>query len=1858
MSLDPSSFPRSNSPASSDSSLTRSRLRGKEGSLKKDKNYRRYASSVERALSLFDNTLQEWADYISFLSRLLKALQTHPSDLPVVPHKVLVAKRLSQSMNPSLPSGVHQKALEVYTYIFNLIKPEGLSHDLPLYYPGIAPTLTFASLTVRPLFLSLVETYVCDLEPWAIRPALKAIILSLLPGLEEETSDDFDSTLRLLNTLREMACRMETQRPGAETNSSGQYFWQCFFLASITSPSRRLGILAYLNRYLPKLGITDRRPSRHEEVDATAMPHEMLVAVDSVILPEPGLLIRCFATGLTDEQVLVQRNFLDLLVTHLPLSSPILQSRITEDDLQRLIVAAAGVVSRRDMSLNRRLWAWLLGPDPVGDRASFDARPSISSASSKTAAESEELSQSQYFSRFGLQPLANGLLQMLKRDTKLPSEKAKPFRITLSLMDRWEVGGHVVPAVFLPFMRSVKAYELTAPKPHFDEVFRSATSFFDGVESGMIFSELLNLIDWDTKSLANDTPRILDNLNLAHFILDHFNVREEDMVQNHAPLLTLAALIKMSELSSEATTSVAHDQLQTVSTGLSKVVTSLTGLLIDRAFLRKSDFKNSVNEQSMLLDRPGSAVLRQIHQFYDRSRNSLDLQPPPFQPTELADLIIKNVYEQAISAVDACNGTKSMPERLNLLIMVLKKLPRSRILRDKRLYVAISKRIQATTVELSTASFSHLSSMSTTITSLYCIHKLGYYISYEEVSDLIPPLVRQLWQFLSPLSPKFHVEAVRCLWNLHSVSWSDHLVESTITSLMFTPPAPGSYQLSSEEEAGRYFILWNHSHHGTYELPPKNLHDSAQSQASYHSSMLERPLFTVLDLLSQGSTQPAQMVQSWLQDLPSVAKVFRIIISRLEGVLQRGNQLGTFAGNTVVSPDDYAECNYLFETIHNAMGALTHNGWVSLLTQTMAHNSRRHDASASEDNAEAPSLHSIIFQSSLKVVSGYKSGTATADAEEVKLQQICLLVMRQLLLGPGVEELVESGIDSLLVDRLNSMLDEGGDVAIQAALIDTLLAVLKARFTQAYLPPPPPKPKHQRGGSREKLTSPSLLSFTSDKPEKSSVLLPSPEPPQRLLDCLLKGLSSHRSRAIIDKWIMLLCEILPIYSTSIFQILLTLVDCLGREIRQSYANLQSAFEKTEGWPKDSPEQTTISLLTGFETCIAAAHERLLMEEVNAPAAKSPDQTHGFFGNMVSGVFASDSNHPRSAAMNNRLTVLLSFQDAVRLCFSIWSWGAAEWSSLPQDAESIASFQYTSLRMRNRSRRILEHLFTAEALECLETMMDMWIRSDSDTSPLIFNLLHTLDGSRPKIAIPAIFNAIYTRTNPAALDPSRKSTMTTTLTETELAGFLVTYARSLDDDVLDEIWIDCTTFLRDVLSNPFPHRQILPRLVEFAAILGAKLENTNFGEDRRMRKELGDVILRLLTAIFTSKPMGFTQEQGLLGRASLDYDSSSMLRIGPDDMLSILVASMPAFSMTLGDMDRITTAVSNISTNIIGPIIRARLFPNNLNTNFMALLQRISKIPQASKVWKKDVAEAFNDPRFFGSQLDLVKGGWMTLLRQWALVDRDRLSEIMTRLTPPATAGIMFGVGASAARLDADRKAQLNLRRISLLVLSTAEDYFIAEMPALLQKLEDLLGATASSSPSSATRAEIFMVLRALILKSTTTTLSPFWPLINSELQEAISAISSGNQQELYNPYSLLQACKLLDTLLVLAPDDFQLLEWLYVTDTVDAIYPPEQFEPTALADEVSHNLGVRWSTSSDPAREATNLHHGVRYPGLAADWIRETAKDEIVDRVIRPFFDQLSIHAFESTYSISNPNLEACRDDLLADLFNESTMAN
>ena len=110
------------------------------------KEWHKFAQSVDRTLQSFDS-VSEWADFITFLGKLLKVghcrgmprppactdksaplaynripqcLQAYPT-FAYVPHKLVVAKRLAQCLNPALPTGVHQRALDVYVHILSAI---------------------------------------------------------------------------------------------------------------------------------------------------------------------------------------------------------------------------------------------------------------------------------------------------------------------------------------------------------------------------------------------------------------------------------------------------------------------------------------------------------------------------------------------------------------------------------------------------------------------------------------------------------------------------------------------------------------------------------------------------------------------------------------------------------------------------------------------------------------------------------------------------------------------------------------------------------------------------------------------------------------------------------------------------------------------------------------------------------------------------------------------------------------------------------------------------------------------------------------------------------------------------------------------------------------------------------------------------------------------------------------------------------------------------------------------------------------------------------------------------------------------------------------------------------------------------------------------------------------------------------------------------------------------------------------------------------------------------------------------------------------------------------------------------------
>lgn len=810
--------------------------------LNKDKTFRRYASGVERSLSLFDSTLQGWADYISFLSRLLKTLENHPEGITAIPNKLLVAKRLAQCLQPALPSGVHQKALEVYSFVFALIGKDGLEEDLGVYLPGIASTLTFGSISVRARFLSLIESHVLKLSTDALRPALKSLILALLPGLEEEASDDFEKALLALSR-----CRKAFQEVG-----QGEIFWQNLFLSSITSPARRQGVLAYLSRFLPML----HEPGSDQVGNSIAPSTEIL----ELINPEPGLLLRCFITGLADEQVLIQRAFLDLLVSHLPLHAPIFGDVVPVKDLHLLVSAAVGVVLRRDMSLNRRLWSWFLGSDQKG----IESIHSPTDENASPAQKDFKTPRGQpYLQRYGVQPLIAALESLVAQKSRSPSQMSRPFRIALSLMDRWEIGNPVVNAIFLPLMKNLQAYrQYAASSEDFDEVFRSANVFFDGVESTLIWSKMLTLLISDGK----DDQEAHHDLELASFIMGNFNVAEEEMVNVHIPLVSLAML--------EALHGKSFPKAQQLSAqiDIQTYIFDLLEVLIDVASLNGLSIGNETPVAAEDSLKENVSLTNAIKDFYSRSENVLRVSEPPFAPGEIRQHILGITSSMILSQLTESSNGQDLGRTVQLLSVLLHKLSRQTSFDLFRLAQALQKRI--TSRSEASASF-HFTSAAV---SLY--KELHYWDSQRESLDaimatILAELTQDLWNRLSFKTPQDHVRALGLLTDLQETSWRDELVTSALLTAISTDLRPKGCGLE------RFAAFWTHARAALASPEHKALPSNTRSRSNTKdrklamqafSEMVDSALLMVVDILHSPRDNHFIACKNWVQSLPDLSR--------------------------------------------------------------------------------------------------------------------------------------------------------------------------------------------------------------------------------------------------------------------------------------------------------------------------------------------------------------------------------------------------------------------------------------------------------------------------------------------------------------------------------------------------------------------------------------------------------------------------------------------------------------------------------------------------------------------------------------------------------------------------------------------------------------------------------------------------------------------------------------------------------------------------------------------------------------------------------------------------------------------------
>lgn len=1665
---------------------------------------KRYVQQVEKALVSFDS-LEEWADYIAFLSRLQKSLQLNSTQTTWIPYSSQVANKLSLCLSSTLPNGVHQKAVSIYDSIFSFLPPTSFNKEINIWLPGLLPLFSYSSIQVKPQLIQIYKNHIlAKLEPGSLRIVSKPLILSLLPGLDDENSEAFQETFELVDTLKK------------KLNDDG-HFWQSLLLCIISNPERRLGALYWCNRRLPAFEAikVDDKAQFSEEAQAC-------------LTPESGLLVRAFATSINSStsfnpagDIIVIRGFFDLLLSHIPLNSDVFNKLFSSKDKELLIMSCCKVTLKRDMSLNRRLWNWFLGPD---------------SAETET---SNSVSQSEYFRSFGLEALTNGLLKLIHSGDRKSIVEA--FRISSAvIMDKWELSHLITPKVLSPLLLTCFEYCHDADSDE-KELLSAARSFFDGVEASYIWNDIINNI-----ILSNEK----ENYKFLDFLLKNFDFREEEMVTVHIPLALLSLLTK-DEITDQWISIVRLLVDMIPRQAFAPIEGSID---LEKYFKAdivariKSYYKSIISNENVESPIPGTAI----------SILSLDF---------LRSLYIKNIKNTKYSLV-ICS----------LFCEFLYNIPNERSIspwNDRLLVKTILE--QPITSLLDTDEVKQVNLLTAFSISKLLSH-LTKSLSPSEKNKLLKIILSNLWTSLKSPSPvNFQVETVKHIFELAITLPTDH-IEAGILLLLL--------QSSRIDRVRAFSILWTHS-------------------ASFNDAdiILTRPLQLLMDDLYEKDSQNSLPVTEFIKSILKSGSTNRLLKLLTNPLLEY--EFMHHKKTDVVLKDDLNQFSYYLKTVLNVI-----------------------------KSNEKPLCES--FNAELAVMD------STEKLQLIKANDWDISTYKSLVLHVS-EKFIKLNLTKEVLDDEVTLRYFYDSIATSLNLLSTLTTGNEAQFSDrfhllieacsSYINLPYNKPYEVE--LIEKAFLKTILKFLklSDSLKINLNLLHIEDEGKEplLVRFIIQGITKAQSSVLLESWFELLTKSLYLFNDSVFSVILPLNDAIINKI-DTYFQRISSFDS---FSDIVDVESSFNILTsGLEDLLSISHSYLLTSKFKSSSEKPINNNtseNGFFGNVIQGVFQIESPAIRTTEQNKLYSILLSFQDAVRVAFLIWKWADSK-PQAPTNSISVSdrSVSYFSNKLKFRTKNLLGTLMGLERQEVIETLIDIDLNS-----PEVIKILNVLDGGRSQITIPHILNSITTRTYPQLLDEKCKSSLNVTISARSLSQFLLIYMESIDNDTVNDIWDVTQQFLRDVILHSQFFKPALPELLKTVKALSLKLGSSRFVDQRKIKKELSEVFIKLLNAALASKSA--YSEFDISNKLIESGSGTDSLRTGSDDVAESISSILKDLDVIIQDSDKVNAAVNSILVNLVTPQIKSKKI-NKTPSNLLRLINDIGQF-SPSKAWKALVFDIFMDDSFFNvSPKDI--DSWKPIIGNWISNDKEKLGELVSRVTPSvqsSTSNIFIWNEKS----EVEGKI-LTLKRISYLIMIQPQDFFINNLESILERVEYSLSMTCPA----AYRSEISNLFRAISLKFGELHLLPCWTTIVHELADIFESLENKSAKELSllteEELNLtLNSSKLLDQMLLLKYDEFNLNEWLFVSTQTDVANGASKKTLIAIADKIASKV-EQIPLKDTPIR--VKQPSGPLQPLL----IGVKSINSIVS--LRNFFDSLSLISYERVYGLYGIDLNACEASLMEDL--------
>ncbi|WVQ78778.1 hypothetical protein IAT38_000869 [Cryptococcus sp. DSM 104549] len=1690
--------------------------------LANDAKYKKFRAQVDKSLQSFES-VNEWADFISFLSRLLKTLQSPSPPYSEIPRKLIVAKRLAQCLNPALPSGVHQRALDVYAYIFSIIGVDGLQRDLIIWSSGLFPFFQYAATSVRPLLINIYETYYLPLGD-DLRPATKAFILALLPGMEEETGDFFDKILFLLDRLS-----------GAISPS---FFLQNTFLILITSPASRLSALNYLARRMLK-------PADHP--DATI---------------ETGLLIRGLAAVLDDENVLVRRNGLDLLLRVLKLDKNVVKEADPKDR-ELLVRSATGVVLQKELSLSRRVYTWLLGTD-------------------ETSTE-----QVAYFKEHALDLLASTLLHDMQAlgSGSEAVDVQRPFKIFLSLLDKWEVGTALSERLAIPALRTVMDAKSGA-----DEVIDTASAVYEAIEPMVIWKVLHKSVEeqhgGDRSNVSHKESNLADRqaVDLVPWLLDNVPQPDEEVYSVHIPLMldTVLSFAATDTINLETRGEALH-----LAVSLLRHIHSSTFTKASSS-LSSSSHDTSAAEEAYSLAEITPRVESRLHsEVLPRIvQNAFSVCELALAENDLGALldavhVVSNLIDHEAPPLASIDG----PRWLSSLVRTMSRV--SSFVVVEALVVAALK------------------------ASRCSVFKPAVVITSDATMSAI---LDSLFRYLRPSASLYHARAVELLWDYNQLA-EIHTLENVIARRM----SLSSFNSVALEAFG---ILWR-----------------LTDDSMLPGEILNVPINIVLDALRSPDPDAQRQAETWMRcNLRSYFRVLDPILSRL-----LDPSIKYAPGQTVyAAPVDLDLVRYEIESV-SALFKFGGTGLSKACEATEIKGSLNFAlVGRAEKQLEGVGTYLELMVRILVRFIETEAGPITSRGSGpliVRVQSAALELLQTIVSRGDVSQPLLVTIKDCLVTKLLSAV-ETGRLTLQSKMLHLLHSAINAS-TPARNARPRPHQGHHRGAS-------------------SIIEKPAPEPPasdfeHALVQAIIQGVSRPSNIAVLQHWIDFVLMTVPLL-VGRPSLLNTLAECFSQETRALVQRISRAHDRATGVKGKGKarvvEDEKLDAADAEVVMALNALERVLMILGNQASGKIDEGVRQEEGGsrilgLVSTVFTVEapSNDPKAESPRY-------LDDAVHALLVTWSAtlptgedeDTRDWRGGPSTKQAYAN-------IRGRARTVLEKVFKTQPGAVMSSCVHVWsLCSEQVTDAAIFDCVDTLTPSAQKV--------VELVCELASGKSSRQSVADYRADPSYLA-FLEAYLSRLEAPIAVQVWITIFTFARDVVSavaSSSPRSQLFP-LLQCLTDVALTVSKTSALEDRRLRKDLQDTYAKVLDLVVANASK--IAEGGIWDRVEMSKDDGEDREKvgGVEDGLEkiydyLATTIIPNLRALLVDPDRVNSACSGISVAIVVPAFKRQ----KVDASVLRIVLEITKIPSAVKTWRIQIADAFAEARLFKPKPASEINFYKTLICALMDSDKERFVDLLSRITSASSANINIFSNREQEMLV----KSLNLRRLSLVLLAAERNHYLGQLPAIQERLVEMLR---SGSVSPRVHSEVYLCLRVLMCRISPQHLTNFWPVILAELlrifEQTMDELPEDNTEGLQ---LVLAACKFLDLLLVIQSEDFQVHQWMFVTDTTDAAYPPEEYTPDAIMDRLAEILAEKamhthgdsdlsQSQQSLPLLSPTAVSTGtgadvsLRRPRLGA------AKSLTSLHQLQTFFARASMDTFESVFVNGGVDWDGVEDGLTDEIF-------